>query len=216
MSENIADESSQALVMEAQPSAPSRRSGANVKRAGGPKAAPATARPGAPRRPAAAPAPVPSPAPAARARSARAGGAARAEASAPASNAPRPRAQQRTARPARNDAAANPERLRRELRDFASARPQGWGHEDWINFLESLQGRGYNIHDRDAIGAALERERLDLALSRVRGLGPQRRRALVERFGQVWALRNANPAEIAEAARIPVDLAAAARDASAN
>lgn len=113
-------------------------------------------------------------------------------------------------------AAANPAKLHRELRDFAAARPEGWDHRDWINFLESLQGRGFDIQDRDAIGVALERERLDLALSSVKGLGPQRRRALVDRFGHVWTLRNANPAEIAEVARVPLDLAAAARDAVAR
>jgi hypothetical protein len=177
MAENIADDASQAMAIEAEPAAASNSAGTAVRRTRRSRPAPASDRdPRIASRPAS---PPPAAAPAA--------------ASAP-----------------------NPARFQRELRDFASARPQGWGHEDWINFLESLQGRGYDIQDRDAIGVALERERLDLALSSVKGLGPQRRRALVERFGHVWTLRNANPAEIAEAARIPVDLAAAARDAVAQ
>ncbi len=97
--------------------------------------------------------------------------------------------------------------LRRDLREFASARPQGWGHDDWLNFLESLKERGHNINDREAIGVALERERLALRLEQVRGVGPQRRQALVERFGNVWSLRNADSREIAAAAGMPVSLA---------
>ncbi len=104
--------------------------------------------------------------------------------------------------------------LSRDLREFASARPEGWNHEDWIVFLESLRTRGHDIRDRDAIGVALEMERLDLVLSSVRGLGPQRRRALVDRYGTLWTLRAADPNEIASVARIPVDLARKAREAT--
>ena len=97
--------------------------------------------------------------------------------------------------------------LRKDLRDFAAARPQGWSHDDWLNFLESLKDRGHDIRDRDAIGIALEKERLDLALSRTRGMGPQRRQSLVERYGSIWSLRNADVDEIAATARIPRNLA---------
>lgn len=97
--------------------------------------------------------------------------------------------------------------LRKQLREFASARPAGWSHEDWLRFLEDLQERGHNIRDREAIGVALEKERLDLALGGVRGVGPQRRKALIERYGTVWNVRNADPAEIAAAAAMPVSLA---------
>lgn len=97
--------------------------------------------------------------------------------------------------------------LQKDLRDFASARPAGWNHEDWLVFLESLKERGHNINDRDAIGLALERERLDLALSRVKGIGPQRRRALIERYGNVWSLRTADPDEVAKVAGIKRELA---------
>lgn len=97
--------------------------------------------------------------------------------------------------------------LRGELRHFASAMPQGWGHQDWIEFLESLQERGHNINDREAIGLALERERLDLVLDAIRGVGPQRRRALIERYGTLWNLRNAEVEEIARIAKMPRSLA---------
>jgi hypothetical protein len=97
--------------------------------------------------------------------------------------------------------------LTRDLRDFASGRPQGWEHDDWLNFLESLRSRGHNVHDTEAIGIALEKERLDLALSGVRGMGPQRRKALVEHYGTVWNLRNAEVEEIAGVAKMPRSLA---------
>jgi hypothetical protein len=97
--------------------------------------------------------------------------------------------------------------LTRDLRDFASGRPQGWEHDDWLNFLESLRSRGHNVHDTEAIGIALEKERLDLALSGVRGMGPQRRKALIEHYGTVWNLRNAEIEEIASVAKMPRALA---------
>jgi hypothetical protein len=97
--------------------------------------------------------------------------------------------------------------LQRDLRDFASARPEGWGHDDWLNFLEALKSRGHDIHDREAVGIALEKERLDLVLAGTKGMGPQRRRALVERYGTLWNLRNADVEEIASEAKIPRSLA---------
>lgn len=93
--------------------------------------------------------------------------------------------------------------LRRDLRDFASARPEGWNHEDWLVFLESLRDRGHNVNDRDAIGLALERERLDLALCGIRGVGPRRRNALVEHFGTIWKLRNAEITDIVRIGSVP-------------
>src|SRR5690606_33332913 len=50
--------------------------------------------------------------------------------------------------------------LQKDLREFASARPSGWSHGDWLTFLEGLSERGHNVADRDAIGLALEKERL--------------------------------------------------------
>lgn len=97
--------------------------------------------------------------------------------------------------------------LRKDLRDFAAGRPQGWGHDDWLKFLESLKSRGHNINDQEAIGLALERERLDVALGSIKGLGPQRRQALVDRYGTLWALRGADASEIARSGNLPADLA---------
>lgn len=103
--------------------------------------------------------------------------------------------------------------LKKDLRDFASARPEGWSHEDWIRFLESLESRGHNIANRELIGIALEKERLDLALSGVRGLGPQRRSALIEKYGTVWNLRNADVDEVRAVGRLPAGLAEEAKAA---
>ena len=97
--------------------------------------------------------------------------------------------------------------LKKDLRDFASGRPEGWNHEDWLDFLENLRDRGHDIRDREAIGVALEKERLDVALSRVKGVGPQRRAALVDRYGTIWDLRNAEADEIARHGNIPLPLA---------
>lgn len=97
--------------------------------------------------------------------------------------------------------------LKKDLRDFASGRPQGWSHDDWLSFLESLGSRGHDITDREAIGLALEKERLDIALGRVKGVGPQKRQALVEKYGNVWNLRNADVDEIASVASVSRNVA---------
>jgi hypothetical protein len=97
--------------------------------------------------------------------------------------------------------------LTRDLRDFAAARPQGWEHGDWESFLGYLGERGHDTSNADAIGLALERERLALALQRVEGVGPQRVRALTDRFVTVWNMRNADVEEIAAIAKIRRDLA---------
>jgi hypothetical protein len=97
--------------------------------------------------------------------------------------------------------------LKRDLKDFVSARPHGWGHDDWLQFLEDLRERGHNIEDREAIGMALEQERLDHSLSNVKGLTGPRRRPLVERFKTVWSLRNAGVDEIASTAGVSREVA---------
>jgi hypothetical protein len=107
---------------------------------------------------------------------------------------------------ARKGAGKSPD-LTRDLRDFASGRPNGWDHSDWESFLEHLRGRGHDTSNADAIGLSLERERLALALGKVEGVGPQRVRALADRFTTLWSLRNAEVEEIASAANIRRDLA---------
>lgn len=86
--------------------------------------------------------------------------------------------------------------LKKDLRDFASARPQGWNHQDWLEFLENLEARGHNISDRELIGSALEKERLLLVLAGIKGIGPQKRQALAEHYGNIWHLRDADLDEI--------------------
>lgn len=97
--------------------------------------------------------------------------------------------------------------ITRDLRDFASGRPQGWNHEDWKAFLEYLTNRGHDTSNADAIGLALERERLAMALQHVEGVGPRRTKALVDRFVTIWSLRNADVEEIASVASVRRDLA---------
>lgn len=106
--------------------------------------------------------------------------------------------------------------LKADLRDFAAGRPEGWNHEDWMAFLEDLQARGHNIQDREAIGRALERERLDMILERAGGVGPKSRKALVERFETVWSLRNASADEIEQVAKVSPEIAQGVKDSVAG
>lgn len=106
------------------------------------------------------------------------------------------------ARKTASRAAKQPD-LKKDLREFASARPQGWNHDDWLSFLESLEHRGHNISDREAIGVALEKERLHLALTGLKGIGPQKRQSLIEYYGNLWQLRHADPDEIARVGNLP-------------
>lgn len=102
--------------------------------------------------------------------------------------------------------------LQRDLREFAGARPQGWSHEDWLNFLEYLKGRGHDTADAESIGQRLERERIAMALEGVEGLGPRRLEALQQRFGNLWHLRQASTEEIAAIPTINRTLAASIRE----
>ena len=97
--------------------------------------------------------------------------------------------------------------LQRALRDFAAARPNGWNHDDWTNFLQELESRGHNINDRDQIGAMLERERVMVLLEKVQGIGPQRVRSVADKYGSVWRLREASADDIAREAGVPRSLA---------
>lgn len=87
--------------------------------------------------------------------------------------------------------------LRADLRAFASGRPEGWNHHDWLSFLDHLRERGHETSDADAIGLALERERLAVLLERVPGMGPRRVQALVERYDTIWSLSRADVDELA-------------------
>jgi hypothetical protein len=97
--------------------------------------------------------------------------------------------------------------LTKDLRDFASGRPQGWSHDDWESFLGHLSRRGHDTSNADAIGLALERERLALALQQVDGLKSQQVKAIANRFATLWSLRNAEVEEIEAAGKIPREMA---------
>jgi hypothetical protein len=93
--------------------------------------------------------------------------------------------------------------LKKDLRDFASTRPEGWSHDDWLRFLDDLQARGHNINDRDQIGSMLEKERLALALERIPGLSAPRARTIAERYGYLWRLKETDADQLSSEAKIP-------------
>jgi hypothetical protein len=97
--------------------------------------------------------------------------------------------------------------LKADLRDFASARPSGWNHDDWLTFLGHLSSRGHDTSDHENVGRQLESERLALVLERVDGLKPKQVQALVGHFGTLWSLRNAGVDQLADAAGIPIEQA---------
>ncbi|HEX6071071.1 MAG TPA: helix-hairpin-helix domain-containing protein [Longimicrobiaceae bacterium] len=69
------------------------------------------------------------------------------------------------------------------------------------------------MQDPDAIGTALERERLSAMLGAIQGVGAQRVGALAERYGTIWNLRQADVGDLTRAARIPRPLAERIRSA---
>jgi hypothetical protein len=87
--------------------------------------------------------------------------------------------------------------LRADLRAFVTARPGGWGHDDWIAFLDHLRERGHDTSDPGSIGLALERERLAATLEPIVGMGPRRVQALVERYDTLYSACRAGVDEIA-------------------
>lgn len=113
-----------------------------------------------------------------------------------AGNAPRSTAGARGAN--RQDAVRRDSNLKADLREFASARPGGWNHDDWIGFLDHLRGRGHDVSDADGVGLSLERERLGLQLEQIPGMGPRRVEALVDRYHTLYSLRQAGVDELAE------------------
>lgn len=104
---------------------------------------------------------------------------------------------------------ANPEKrdLRADLRDFAAARPEGWSHDDWLNFLDHLRERGHETGRPEEIGTMLENERLATVLEQVPGVGPRRVEALVGCFGTLWNLRQASVDDVAAVPSVPRALA---------
>ncbi len=85
------------------------------------------------------------------------------------------------------------------LRSFVQEHPHGWSHDEWLGLLFHLSQNGIDTGNEDAIGLALERERLLHTLGNlsIQGLGPKRREALATHFGSLWNLMEATPDEIA-------------------
>lgn len=98
--------------------------------------------------------------------------------------------------------------LQSDVRSFAAGHPHGWNHDEWLGLLEDLRGRGHSVEDHEAIGSLLERERLRLLLQKIRGIGARRIRAIAERYGNLWRLKEADPEEFAREASLPRSLAA--------
>jgi hypothetical protein len=82
--------------------------------------------------------------------------------------------------------------LRADLRAFIQAQPGGWGHDDWIAFLDHLRERGHDTTDSGVIGMALERERLAASLERIQGMGPRRVQTVVERYDTLYSASRAD------------------------
>jgi hypothetical protein len=87
--------------------------------------------------------------------------------------------------------------LRADLRAFVQAQPSGWGHDDWIAFLDHLRERGHDTSDPEGVGLALERERLAATLERIQGMGPRRVQALVDRYDTLYSACRAGVDELA-------------------
>jgi hypothetical protein len=89
------------------------------------------------------------------------------------------------------------DKLQADLRAFATARPGGWNHDDWVAFLSELGAAGHDVSDAEGIGSRLEQERLAVVLGSVAGLGPKRVQSLVDRFHTLWSIRQAGADEVA-------------------
>jgi excinuclease ABC subunit C len=98
----------------------------------------------------------------------------------------------------RQDAVRRDSNLRADLREFVSARPKGWNHDQWLGLLDDLRGRGHDVSDASSVGMSLERERLAVQLEQIPGMGPRRVEALVGRYHTLYSLRQADAAELAE------------------
>lgn len=103
--------------------------------------------------------------------------------------------------------------LQADLRAFIAARPAGWGHDDWLTFLDHLRERGHDTSDPEAIGRLLERERLAAMLERVQGMGPRRVGSVVERYETAWSCARADVDAIAALPGMNLALAEKVRQA---
>ena len=97
--------------------------------------------------------------------------------------------------------------LRTELRRFVAEHPDGWGHEEWLGLLATLQEQGHAVKDADEVGRMVERERLAAVLGKVEQVGPARVKAITDRYESLWDLRSADSVGLSETAKIPLALA---------
>jgi len=89
--------------------------------------------------------------------------------------------------------------MERRLGEFVGENADGWGHREWRSLLATLEREGHDVSRPEAIGMELERLRLRRLLEGldVRGLGPKRTGAVVERFGRLWEARQASVESLA-------------------
>lgn len=89
--------------------------------------------------------------------------------------------------------------LQDRLASFIETRPDGWSHEEWLRLLDELEREGHDVRDRDSVGTELEKERLRLEIRRrgIKGMGPKRTEAVVDRYRTLWNLRHAPADEVA-------------------
>lgn len=89
--------------------------------------------------------------------------------------------------------------MRDRLAAFAEAHPEGWSHDEWLGLLAELEREGHDVGDRDRVGLELEKERLRAEIRRrsIKGMGPKRTEAVVDRYQTLWNLRHASVADVA-------------------
>jgi len=99
--------------------------------------------------------------------------------------------------------------MRKRLQAFVEEHPDGWNHDEWMELLSELQAGGADVSDQADVGRMLEKTRLEWELTRrgVKGLGPKRSEALVDRFETLWSLRHASIDDVAEVPTITRSLA---------
>jgi len=106
------------------------------------------------------------------------------------------------------------ERAEPLIRSFVAEHPSGWNHSDWTQLLATLDAYGEDVSSPAWVGEALERTRLASVLAgrKIKGLGPKRIEAIVDRFGTLWNARHASASDFASIATIPTRLAEALED----
>ena len=99
--------------------------------------------------------------------------------------------------------------MKKRLRAFVERHPEGWNHDEWLALLAELEQDGTDVAQPADLGLQLEKARLAWELDRrsVKGLGPRRSEALVERFQTLWSLREASVEDVAGVPAIPRALA---------